>query len=199
MEEKQFRFRWWHGLAFFAGVQVAQLGARIAVRRLTQSRNDATGEQDQEIYREMRLPVFAPPGWAFPVAWSINSFCLVAGGLHVLNLPGETPGRAKFLRCQAAAWGVFSLFDTAYFGLRSPINAAALTLVYSGLTVASMAISLRKLQDRAAMFSLATTLAWLALANPVAVAQATWNRDPFWKVGPFLEPPKGWEKKQRQS
>lgn len=194
MEEKRFRFRWWHGLAFYAGVQLAQLGARVAIRKLISSGDDATGDQDREIYREMRLPVFAPPGWVFPVAWSINSFCLLAGALHVLNLPCETPGRAEFLRWQAASWCVFSLFDTAYFGLRSPINAAALTFAYSGVTVASMAIAQRKLHDRTAMLSLATTLAWLALANPIAVAQATWNHDPFWKVGPFLEPPESWEK-----
>ncbi len=144
-----------------------------------------------------RLPIFAPPGAAFPIAWSINSASSIAGGLHVLNMPVETEGRTEFLRLQAAAWSLFALFETAYFGLRSPINAALVTFAYTGVTVASLDVALRRMEDRRVALSLATTLAWLALANPVAVAQAAWNYDPFWKAGPFGTPPPGWEKKSR--
>lgn len=196
---KRRQFHWWHGAAFFVGVRLAQLGLRAAAAKWTESRapqrsGPEGGETERESYEKMRLPVFAPPGWAFPVAWSINSACLIAGGLHVLNRDSETPGRTEFLASQAAAWGLFALFDTAYFGLESPINAALVTFAYSGATVASLAAAQGKMKDTCATLSLATTLAWLALANPVAVAQAAWNRDPFWKAGPFMEPPSGWAK-----
>lgn len=193
------KFRWWHGVAFYVGVQLTQLAIRSAVRRARQNTVEghaqpASGERDRESYRAQRLPIFAPPAVAFPIAWSINCISLIAGGLHVLNLPEETAGRAEFLRLQGAAWGLFTLFNTAYFELRSPINAALITFGYSAATVASLAVAQAKLKDRRATLSLATTVAWLALANPVAMAQATWNYDAFWHVGPFLTPPNGWVK-----
>ncbi len=191
---KNKRYRWWYGVAFYVGVQAAQLALRIAVRRAREARTDGARKDDRASYEAKRLPVYAPPGIAFPIAWSINSVSLIAGGLHVLNLPEDTEGRAEFLRLQAAAWALFSLFDTAYFGLQSPINAALVTFGYSAVTVATLAVALRQMQDRKAVFSLATTVAWLALANPVAVSQAAWNYDPFWDAGPFAAPPKGWEK-----
>jgi translocator protein len=196
------KFRWWHGMMFYVGVQLAQIAIRSAVRAARGSRDEelsppASNDQDRELYRSQRLPIFAPPPIAFPIAWSINSISLIAGGLHVLNLPAETAGRAEFLRLQGTAWGLFTLFNTAYFELRSPINAVLVTFAYSAATVASLAIAQAKIKDRRAILSLATTIAWLALANPVAVAQATWNYDPFWHVGPFMMPPRGWEKSSK--
>jgi hypothetical protein len=49
-----------------------------------------------------------------------------------------------------------------------------------------------------ATFSPGTTIAWLALANPVGVAQALWNRDPFWGIESLAEPPRGWVKESPQ-
>ncbi len=191
---KHKRYPWWYGLAFYAGVQMAQWGLRTAARRWTDEGEGRSRKQNREAYRAQRLPVFAPPGVAFPVAWTINSVSAIAGGLYVLNLSPRTKGRAEFLRLQLAAWCLFALFDTAYFGLRSPINAALVTFAYTGVTAASIDVAWRRMHDPTAALSLATTGAWLALANPVAVAQAAWNHDPFWEAGPFCEPPKGWEK-----
>lgn len=194
---KKKRYRWWHGVAFYAGVQLTQLAIRAAVRRARSGVTGAAGASDPESYRSERLPVYAPPAIAFPIVWSINCVSLLVGGLHVLNLPEETEGRAEFLRLQTSAWALFSLFNTAYFELRSPINAALLTFAYSAVTVASLAVALRRMEDRTAAFSLVTTVAWLALANPLAVTQAAWNRDPFWNVGPLTMPPQGWEKSSK--
>lgn len=191
------KYRWWHGVAFYAGVQMAQWGMRLAVRRVRKQSERAGRESDRDAYKGQKLPVFAPPGAAFPIAWSINSVSSIAGGLHVLNLPQNAPGRDDFLRLQATAWCLFSFFNTAYFELRSPINAALVTFAYSGVTVASLAVGVGRMEDRRAAWSLATTLAWLALANPLAVTQALWNRDPFWNAGPFLVPPPGWVKSSR--
>jgi len=183
------RFRWWHGAAFFAGVQVAAFALKRAAAGGNVSR-----KRDRKFYRNELLPVFAPPGAAFPVAWTINSICAIAGGLHVLNMPRETEGRSEFLRLQSAAWALYVTFEAAYFGLRSPINAAGVTILYSGATVASFAVAARRLRDPLAAASLAPTLAWLALANPVGITQALWNRDAFWKVGPFMNPERRWLK-----
>jgi tryptophan-rich sensory protein len=172
------------GVAFYAGVW----GVSAGLRRLAGS--GRSRRQDQRYYRHTKLPTWAPPAAAFPVAWDINAACLIAGGVHVLNLPRRTPGRRAFLQRQGAAWALFCTFDAAYFGLRSPLNAAAVTTAYSAATLASLAAA-RRMRDDFATASLATTLAWLALATPLGWTQAAWNRDQFWKLGPFLAPPRG--------
>ncbi len=183
-------------MAFYAGIQLAQWGIRAATRKLNERRGAASRDDDRASYAMQRLPVFAPPGAAFPIAWSINSVSAIAGGLYVLNLSCWKKGRKEFLWLQAGAWTLFALFNAAYFELRSPINAAAVTFAYTGVTVASINTALWKMKEPKAALALATTLAWLAIANPVAVAQAAWNYDRFWNVGPFCEPPEGWEKLQ---
>ena len=177
------RYRWYHGLAIFTGVQAVKLGVRAiadgVARRQGLTSTSASGG-DRASYAEQRLPAFAPPGIAYPIVWTANSISQIAGLLHVLNLPDDTDGRSAYLRLQGATWSLYALFDAAYFGLRSPINAAAVTAAYSATIAASLDVALRRLPDRVAAYSLATTVAWLALANPVAVGQVAMNRDPFW-------------------
>lgn len=180
-----FRFQWWHGILFYAGVQLIDWGIRTAVRRVNAcSRNQA----DREFYKRQRLPVFAPPGISFPIAWSINSATAIAGTLQVLNSKCHNRERHRFLCLQSAAWALFATFNTAYFELRSPINAAAVTLGYTLLTIASIRSASRMQSHRVVLLFLPTT-AWLVLANPVAFAVAAWNRDSFWRLGPVAEPP----------
>lgn len=168
------RFRWRHGLVFFAGVQAVSFGLRKLVKG------------DPKIYARERLPKFAPPPVAFPIAWTINSVAAIAGGLHVLNLPSGVAGRSEYLKLQAAAWTLFSTFNFAYFGLRSPLNAAAITVTYAGITVASVNVAATKMRDRPAVISLLPTAAWLVLATPLGIMTALYNRDRLWKAGPFM-------------
>jgi len=195
---KKKHYSWWHGLAFYAGLQLVQWALHGVARRTAGRSQAETRIGNRDLYEAERLPVFAPPGVAFPVAWGINSICLVAGGLHVLNLPIETKGRREFLRSQAAAWALFVLFEPAYFGLRSPINAAIITLLYSAATGVSLYSAWRQMRDHRATLSLGTTVVWLALANPVGATQALWNRDSFWGIGPLAQPPNGWAKEPKQ-
>lgn len=172
------RWRWWHGILLYGGVQIVALAARAI-----------TGPEDVSFYKRQRLPVFAPPPAAFPIAWSVNSICAMAGLLHALNTPKNTPGRTTYVGAQSAAWVLFSLFNAAYFGLRSPINAAIVTSLYTVATAIALSTAVRQMRDPRAAWALASTAAWLALANPLAIAQAAWNRDEFWNAGPFADPP----------
>lgn len=168
------RWRWWHGVALYAAV----VGVQAALRA-------ALGPEDTAFYRRQRLPKFAPPPIAFPIAWGINSVGALYGLLHVANLPPQTPGRAAYLRAQGTAWVLFATFNAAYFGLRSPINAAIVTTLFTVTTATSLREAAR-MRDAKAALALVPTAAWLALANPLAIAQAARNHDEFWKMGPFL-------------
>lgn len=181
-------YRWWMGVAFYAGVLGVSEGLQAVARGRTGKR------RDDRLYRDAKLPVWAPPPAAFPIAWGINSACLIAGGLHVLNLPARTPGRSAFLRRQGLAWALFCIFTPAYFGLRSPLNAAAVTTAYTAATLGSRQAA-RRLPDSTALWALAPTLAWLAVANPLGWTQAAGNRDPWWNTGPLMSPPRRWVKR----
>jgi tryptophan-rich sensory protein len=171
----QGKYRWWHGALFYGAV----LGAGEALTRVA-------GTPDRTFYERQNLPAFAPPAAAFPIAWGVNSICAVYGLIHVLNLPEKTRGRTGYLRWQAAAWALFASFQAAYFGLRSPINAAAVTALYTAATAASLYEAVAQMRDARAAWALGTTAAWLLLANPVAIFQLLQNRDEFWNVGPFI-------------
>jgi len=181
-------------VVFYATVQAASVALKVIAGRLANRREPESRREDREFYRTERLPFFAPPAAAFPIAWTINSVSAIAGGLHVLNLPPDTEGRREFLRLQAVAWTLFSTFQAGYFGLRSPINAALITVAYTSVTAASLVVALQRLKDPAAAVSLASTAAWLVLATPLGVTQAAWNYDPFWNTGPWTEPRKHWLK-----
>ena len=180
------RFRWWEGALFFAGVQLAQWGIRAAIRR---SMKTPSSRMDRGFYRRQKQAVFAPPGVAFPIAWTINSVSAIAGAIHVLNERREHEAGQSFLRWQGVAWALFAVFNTAYFELRSPINAALVTAGYSLATAASLHAALR-MGDNKAAFSLLPTTLWLMLANPVALTTAAWNRDAFWGTEPIMRPPR---------
>lgn len=189
------RYTWRYGVLFYAAVQ----GVSFILRKAAQRAANRPGEPANLRYVSDRIPVFAPPPAAFPIAWTINSISAIAGGIYVLNLPPRTKGRTRFLQLQGAAWTLYTLFQAAYFGFRSPINAEIVTVCYTAVTIASADAALRTMRDPRPAVSLAPTVAWLALANPVGLASATWNYDPFWRIGPLLEPRPAWLKSGESS
>lgn len=168
------RWHWWHGVVFYAGVRLAEWAACRAARHYARRRELGT-EGDMDFYRRQRLPWFAPPPWAFPVAWGINSAGLIAGGVRALNLPRKAGGRPAFLALQAVGWVLFASFDAAYFELRSPRNAALVTVPYAAATWGALALAAGRLRDRRLAAYLAPAAAWCLLAAPLSVAQARLN------------------------
>jgi tryptophan-rich sensory protein len=193
------RWRWYHGALFYGLIQGLGYGIDQLVSRASgRVPLDAWAEDDpdKKYFRSLRQAVFAPPAWAFAPAWTINNISVIWGTLRVLNMPREAEGRNAYLALQAATWVDFVLFRAAYFGLRSPINALALTSLYLVLTVASGAVALFKLKDSKVALSLATLFVWLLIATPTAAGQALWNRDALYDVGPFAKPPRGWSERR---
>ena len=194
------RFGWRHGLAFYAAAQAATFGLTwLAKRRSGQVRpapggSPIGGADDKTAYNALRQPVFSPPDWAFAPAWTVNNALQIWGLLHVLNLPPDTPGRASFLRLQAAFWAAYVAFTPVFFGLRSPLLGAAITGASLATTTASAGVAAAELRDRKALLSLATVWPWLVIASATAAAIAMWNRDELLDIGPLADPPPGWEK-----
>jgi tryptophan-rich sensory protein len=187
---QQVEWRWYHGVVFYALVQLITFG----LAGLTSVVSGNTGKDLREnlfgnvpYFRSLKQSVVTPPSWAFGPAWTINNISVIWGTLRVLNMPKNAEGRNSYLALQAASWLNFVVFNAAYFSLRSPINAFFLTLSMFVLTIASGFVALFKLKDTKVALSLATLFAWLLVALTAASFQAAWNHDDLYNVGPFTD------------
>ena len=156
------RYRWYHALGF--GL-VVNLVSGLSGRRA----------EDRRFYESFDQAPFAPPSWAFAPVWAANNASTLWGNLRLLNQPEDAPNRQALLWLQGASWLLFSTFAWVYFKQRSPILAFVWTTAMWLLTIASVVLSLKT--DRKIALSLATLLAWLTLATPVAAYQAARNPD----------------------
>lgn len=184
------RWRWYHGVAFYAIAQALTFGLSgltsvVSGNRGKNLREDFFGNVDY--FRELKQSVFSPPSWVFGPAWTINNISVITGTWRVLNMPKKTTGRTAFLALQGASWLNYVVFNAAYFSLRSPINAFVLTLSMFMLTIASGFVALFRLRDSRVALSLATLFVWLLIALTAGGFQAAWNYDDLYHMGPFFK------------
>lgn len=185
------RWRWYHGVAFYVIVQILTFALSGLTSVITGQKHDNLRDAvfgDVSYFKQLRQAKITPPSWVFGPAWTINNISVIYGTLRVLNKPENTDGRKTFLALQAATWLDFVAFNAAYFSLRSPINALALTTLFFLLTIASGFVAIFRLKDTKVALSLATLSCWLIIASTAAVAQVLWNKDDLYQVGPFIEP-----------
>lgn len=184
------QWRWYHGALFYILIQALTFSLSAIVSAATgqkiKNARDLFG--DVNYFRSLKQAVITPPSWVFGPAWTINNISTIWGNLQVLNKPAGTPGKRTFLALQAASWLNFVVFNTAYFSLRSPINAFILTLAMFILTLMSGFVAIFQLKDSKVALSLATLTLWLVIALTAATFQAAWNRDDLYHVGPFAAP-----------
>lgn len=180
-----------HGVLIYAGIQAATFGLNALARRV----NKNNQEDVEQFYKKQKQPIFAPPTWAFAPAWTLNNALCIYALLRVLNMPENRAGRDEFLALQIFSWADFALFSGASFGLRSNYNGAVLTNLYLVLTLASLAVAIRKLKDPKTAVSLSTLTLWLGIASPLSLTIAAWNGDEFYGAEPIAEPSPNWVKK----
>jgi tryptophan-rich sensory protein len=96
--------------------------------------------------------------------------------------------RPLVLVSEAVGWLLFAVFTSLFFGLNSPVLAAADTL--AGLLVALVSVVAATGLDRPAAGLIGLRLLWLLLASAVAVSVALHNVDPFLSAtsAPGVEP-----------
>lgn len=193
------RWRWYHAVAFYIAVQIMSFGLSGLVSLARGNRGQSLREAtfgDVSYFQRLKQVKITPPSWAFGPAWLVNNIAVIWGSWQVLNKPQQTPGRKTYLALQGVSWVDFVLFNAAYFSLRSPLNALALTFVMFLLTIASGIVAIFQLKDTRVALSLATLFLWLMVALTAATFQALWNYDDLYQVGPFVKPSAGLVKKQ---
>ena len=163
------RYRWWHA----AAVGLTANAASIL---------PAGFNGDPSFYNDLDTPAGAPPDWLFPPVWAFNNATTLWSNLRIANLPPGTPGRTTVLVLEGVDWALFASFSALYFGLRSPVLGAAVTVASLGATVGSIVVTARL--DRRAAWALSPRLLWLAYASYVATVTAARNRDDLLGWGP---------------
>jgi tryptophan-rich sensory protein len=185
------------GLPAGIGLFVAAQAVSAALDRVTKALEpDAALESDRTraYYRGLKRPVFAPPGWAFGPAWLLNSALLSAAFVRAYNARGADPGkRSAYLAAQGLHWLLYVAFSPLNFGLRSPLNGALITLLDTATIGVATRLSL-DFDDSTLTALHLTTVAWLGVAAPLSLAVAAWNRDDYWRAGPFCAAPPLWLK-----
>ncbi len=130
---------------------------------------------EDEFYESENTPGWAPPSWAFPVAWSINTVVL-AWATQYLYLRSGHPRRRQLLGLLGAHWAVYATFERAYFGERSPVLAAVWTS--ADFAICHLAFYRALGVNRSLAAAWVPVNLWLTLALPLSIYQLTHNEDP---------------------
>lgn len=164
-------------LAGAAAYSAAIVGAGFVA---AMSSMDGRG-RGRDQYRSLKQAPFAPPAAAFGPAWTVNK---IGSSWSVARLAHVDPADDASRNARRTAFAAAALnevtyvaFPFAYFKLRSPVLAAAVTVTSAVATIVQLDATRRV--DRAAAVALLPETAWLALATPVALYQALYNDDPL--------------------
>lgn len=192
-------YRWYHGLLFYLGIEVAASALAKTAKRTRRVKNEETqnsnvGEEYEKVYNSLKQPLFAPPGVVFFPIWLLNNALATWGLVQVLNKSAETRGRSGFLVAHSVFWLSYTTFNAAYFSQRSPIRGAVLTDIGLIAVLVAEYFALFRMKDKKVALSMSTLLPWLLLAAPTATTVALWNRDEFYDADPFFEAPSKWVK-----
>ncbi|QYK40584.1 MAG: tryptophan-rich sensory protein [Paracoccaceae bacterium] len=121
-------------------------------------------------YDRLRKPVWTPPGWVFPVVWTILYISMAVAAARIAVLPGS--GQA--LAFWAAQIAFNTLWTPVFFGLHR-MGAAMVVMGGLWLFVALTTVSFWLL-DPVAGLLFAPYLVWVTVAG--ALNLAVWRMNP---------------------
>ena len=116
-----------------------------------------------QIYEDMVLkPALSPPGWLFPVVWSIL-YLLMAIGVARIALSQEASSRKSALRIYLLQLAVNFVWPLIFFNLRA-FGAAFFWLVLLWALIVWMTLSFREIDKSASALQI-PYLIWVAFAG----------------------------------
>ena len=131
--------------------------------------------EERKLYdKELKQAPWAPPGWVFAPAWTINNFFILKA-LQQLLTRNDIAEKQKLLIRQAIIWLIFFSFNYIYFNKKSTVLAALWTVSDAVLAASSVAISRRRNKKLSRLYL--PLLGWTAFASTIAVYQALMNKD----------------------
>lgn len=123
-------------------------------------------------YKSLSKPVWTPPGWVFPVTWSVLYICMAVSAARVAVLPDSGQALA-FWALQIA---LNTLWTPIFFGLHR-IRAAMVVMVGLWLSVAATMVTFFGL-DPVAGWLFAPYLVWVTIASALNFSVMIKNPSP---------------------
>lgn len=121
-------------------------------------------------YRALRKPVWTPPDWLFPVAWTTLYLCMSGAATLVADMPGS--GQALALWSVQIAFN--ALWTPVFFGLRR-MGTGLIVVLMLWCAVALTMLALWQLNWIAGLL-FAPYLLWVTVAS--ALNAAVWWMNP---------------------
>jgi tryptophan-rich sensory protein len=142
--------RW--ALLSAASVVVASVAGQLA------SREAITGW-----YRTIVKPVYTPPNWVFPVAWTLLFTMMGVSFWRILRRPSGTPHRRTGTLLFFAQLALNAAWSAAFFGAHSPLLGLVVIVPFWAVILATTLVF--RTMDRLAAWLLVPYLAWVAFAT----------------------------------
>ncbi|MGL4608998.1 MAG: TspO/MBR family protein [Trueperaceae bacterium] len=158
------KFPWWYAVIIFV---VAN-----AISILPAGYNG-----DEVFYNNFQQPSIAPPDWLFAPTWLFFNITSLIALVRIANAKPFTLQHRWVMGLEFLGWILFAMFNTLYFGLKSPVLGAVDTTLAFAVGLPSLLLSFRL--DRTAAILILFRILWLALATYVSVYVALNNIDPF--------------------
>lgn len=114
-------------------------------------------------YRGLAKPVWTPPDWLFPVAWTTLYLCIALAGERVARQAGVNAGVGVALGFWGLQMGLNTLWTPVFFGLKR-MRAGMLVLALLWLAVAATLIAFWRVDGVAGLLFL-PYLVWVTVAG----------------------------------
>ncbi|MBR5683105.1 MAG: tryptophan-rich sensory protein [Ruminococcus sp.] len=124
-----------------------------------------SGGNFSEFYSSLEQPPFAPPGWLFPVMWSIL-YALMGVSAYLIWESGNTRRKGAIILYGAQLFANF-LWTPVFFGLKS-LKGATVVVVIMLILITAMIISFLRINKTAAYLNL-PYLFWTAFATYLTI------------------------------
>ena len=161
-----------------AAVWAGAAGAYAAAQGLSAwAGQRAAGRGTRPQYQQFRRPSFAPPGAAFPVAWSVLNLTTATSAWLVWRAPNPGPAGAGARREALAWWAAAVVIRSGYVPLAFGQRRLWAATADSALLCAVMAryAGLARRADAGAALLALPEVAWTAFATVLSAAVAAGN------------------------
>ena len=119
-------------------------------------------------YRALKKPVWTPPDWLFPVAWTVIYLCMASAGARIAGLAGTVPEVGFALALWALQIALNTLWTPVFFGLHR-IRAGMVVLVFLWLAVAATMLAFWQIDLVAGLLFL-PYITWVTVAGALNFA-----------------------------